>query len=298
MTKEDIFIRTAAPFRLPVYKRKKKSFASVIGTAGITLILIVYFVLIAYPLFWMIINSLKETSEIFRNSWAMPQNWLIENYKAAWNQGISRYFLNSVIVTSATSVLTVFISALGAYGFSRFHFKGSSILLVLILGGLMLSPQVSLIPLYKLIQALGIFNTYWALILPYMAYRIPFTLLLIRSFFLSIPKEIEESAYLDGCNSFGIFMKIFLPLSKPILFTGVLLTAYFSWNEFMFSIIFINDDSLKTIPAGLMAFRDLLNTDWGVLLAGLTISALPIILLFLFIQKYFVRGITSGGLKG
>ncbi|WP_370641076.1 MULTISPECIES: carbohydrate ABC transporter permease [Brevibacillus] len=294
---ETVSQQNAAPL-LPTAKKQRSRRGLTWGSSSLLVILLLYFVAIAYPLFWMVMNSLKESSEIFSDSWALPTQWLFENYVTAWEQGISAYFLNSVIVTSLTCFLTVLLSALGAYGLTRFSFRGKRLVLVLILGGLMLSPQVSLIPLYKLIQSLGLFNTYWALIIPYVAYRLPFTVLLIRAHFLTIPKEIEEAAYMDGCSSFSVFTRIFLPLSTPILLTSALLTAYFSWNEFLFSIIFIDDNKLKTIPSGLMAFRDMLQTDWGVLLAGLTISALPIILLFLFMQKYFVRGLTSGGIKG
>jgi len=166
------------------------------------------------------------------------------------------------------------------------------------MGGMMLSPQVSLVPLYKLIQLLGIHDTYFAMIFPYVAYRIPITILLIRAAFLEVPKELEESAFLDGCSTWTIFLKILVPLNKPILLTAVVLTAYYTWNEFMFALIFVDSDALKTIPAGLMQFRDALQTNWGVLMAGLMISALPIILLFIFMQKYFIRGLSSGSVKG
>ncbi|MGG2060021.1 carbohydrate ABC transporter permease [Priestia megaterium] len=275
-------------------ERKKKRYT------GVTIVyvgLIVYFIVIAYPLLWMIISSFKSTDEIFTHSWSMPHNWLIENYVTAWKSGISSYFLNSVIVTDASCFLTVLVSALGAYGLSRFEFQGKAFVLIICLGGLMLSPQVSLIPLYSIIQKLGIYNTHLALILPYVAYRIPLTILLIRAYFLSIPKELEEAARLDGCTSLGILFRIFIPMSTPILLTTTILTAYYTWNEFMFAIIFIDDDSLRTIPAGLMQFRDALQTDWGVLLAGLTISAAPIVMLFLFMQKYFIRGIANGSVK-
>ncbi len=275
-------------------ERKKKRYT------GVTIVyvgLIVYFIVIAYPLLWMIISSFKSTEEIFTHSWSMPHTWLIENYVTAWKSGISSYFLNSVIVTGASCFLTVLVSALGAYGLSRFEFQGKAFVLIICLGGLMLSPQVSLIPLYSIIQKLGIYNTHLALILPYVAYRIPLTILLIRAYFLSIPKELEEAARLDGCTSIGILFRIFIPMSTPILLTTTILTAYYTWNEFMFAIIFIDDDSLRTIPAGLMQFRDALQTDWGVLLAGLTISAAPIVMLFLFMQKYFIRGIANGSVK-
>ncbi|RDZ18081.1 ABC transporter permease [Priestia megaterium] len=275
-------------------ERKKKRYT------GVTIVyvgLIVYFIVIAYPLLWMIISSFKSTDEIFTHSWSMPHTWLIENYVTAWKSGISSYFLNSVVVTGASCFLTVLVSALGAYGLSRFEFQGKAFVLIICLGGLMLSPQVSLIPLYSIIQKLGIYNTHLALILPYVAYRIPLTILLIRAYFLSIPKELEEAARLDGCTSLGILFRIFIPMSTPILLTTTILTAYYTWNEFMFAIIFIDDDSLRTIPAGLMQFRDALQTDWGVLLAGLTISAAPIVMLFLFMQKYFIRGIANGSVK-
>ncbi|NER43481.1 carbohydrate ABC transporter permease [Bacillus megaterium NBRC 15308 = ATCC 14581] len=278
----------------PLKKEKKKRYT------GVTIVyvgLIVYFIVIAYPLLWMIISSFKSTEEIFTHSWSMPHTWLIENYVTAWKSGISSYFLNSVIVTGASCFLTVLVSALGAYGLSRFEFQGKAFVLIICLGGLMLSPQVSLIPLYSIIQKLGIYNTHLALILPYVAYRIPLTILLIRAYFLSIPKELEEAARLDGCTSLGILFRIFIPMSTPILLTTTILTAYYTWNEFMFAIIFIDDDSLRTIPAGLMQFRDALQTDWGVLLAGLTISAAPIVMLFLFMQKYFIRGIANGSVK-
>ncbi|WP_239587803.1 carbohydrate ABC transporter permease [Bacillus pakistanensis] len=271
---------------------------TILGSASIYTILIVYFIIIAYPLFWMVVNSFKTTEEIYANSWALPQAWLFSNYVHAWNTGISAYFLNSLIITVSTCLLTVFLSALGAYGLSRFEFKGKNILLIICMGGMMLSPQVSLVPLYKLIQLLGIHDTYLALILPYVAYRIPITLILIRAAFLEVPKDLEESAFLDGCNTWRILTKIFIPMNLPILLTAIVLTAYFTWNEFMFALIFVDSESLKTIPAGLMQFRDALQTNWGVLLAGLMISALPIIILFLFMQKYFVRGLSSGSLKG
>ena len=126
----------------------------------------------------------------------------------------------------------------------------------------------------------------------------PITLLLVRSYFLGIPKEIQEAAIIDGCSSFEVLWRIFLPISKPIMLTCAILVAYYSWNEFLFSIIFIDSRALKTIPSGLMVFRDALNTDYSLLFAGLTISSLPMILVFIIMQKQFIRGITAGAVKG
>ena len=162
----------------------------------------------------------------------------------------------------------------------------------------MLSAQVTLIPLYRIIQNLGLHNTYWAMILPYSAFRMSITVLLIRSYFLGIPRELQEAATIDGCSSFGVLWRIFLPISKPILMTCAILVAYYAWNEFLFSIIFIDSRALKTIPSGLMVFRDALATDYALLFAGLTISAAPMILVFIIMQKQFVRGLTAGAVKG
>ncbi|KAA6443853.1 carbohydrate ABC transporter permease [Bacillus atrophaeus] len=295
--KTDSFQLDPVPDRQTEGKRtaKRKWYA---GETSVWIFLFIYLIAIAYPLLWMVMSSFKSSEDIFANSWSLPSEWHFENYASAWNQGISSYFMNSVIVTVLTCLITVFVSAWAAYGLSRFQFKGKGFFLVICLGGLMLTPQVSLVPLYSIIQSLGLYNTYWALILPYAAYQIPFTIILIRSYFLSISKELEEAAYLDGCTSIGVFFRIFLPMSVPILVTSGILTAYHTWNEFMFAIIFIDDENLRTIPAGLMQFRDALQTDWGVLLAGLTISAAPIIILFLLMQKYFVRGIANGSVKG
>jgi raffinose/stachyose/melibiose transport system permease protein len=260
--------------------------------------LLLYFIAIAYPLFWMVINSFKNTADIFNDSWGLPKEWLFSNYATAWQQGVSSYFINSVMITVGTCLLTVLISALCAFGLTRFQIKGGKFLLLFVSAGLMFSPQSSLIPLYELIQQMGIFDTHWALILTFTAYRIPLTVLLIRSFFLSIPKELEESAYLDGATTLDVFGRIFLPMSKPILFTGVILTAYYAWNEFLFSLIFIQTEEVKPITSGLLVFKDALNTNWGVLMAGLVISALPLIVVFMLMQKYFVRGLADGSVKG
>lgn len=264
----------------------------------IALLLVIYFILVAYPLFWMVINSLKTHKEIYKDIWGMPSTLMFSNYAQAWKYGISNYFINSVIVTGSTIIAVLLMAALAAYSLARFRFKGNGLIFMMCMGGMMLSPQVTLIPLYKILQGLHIHDTYLAMIIPYAAYRIPISVMLIRSFFLTIPKELEESAALDGCSSLGVFFRIFLPMSKPILLTCTILTAYYAWNEFLYAIIFINSEKFKTIPSGLMNLRDALLTDWGILLAGMVISSLPLIVVFLLMQKQFIRGMTAGSVKG
>lgn len=269
-----------------------------VGGVIITIGLILAAIMIIYPLFWMIMSSMKSYNEIYNSVWSFPEEWLFSNYKIAWEKGISSYFINSLIVTISTIVGVVVIGSMCAFGLSRYKSKFIDIALLIVMAGMMINPQVCLIPLYVLIKKLGIHNTRLALILPYIAFRLPLAVLLIRAHFIGIPKEIEESARIDGCSPFQVYSRIFLPISKPIIFTTILLTAYYAWNEFLFAIIFIDSDALKTIPSGLMNFRDALQTEWGVLLAGMVISALPMIILLIFLQKHLVRGMTEGSVKG
>jgi raffinose/stachyose/melibiose transport system permease protein len=253
---------------------------------------------IIYPLFWLVTSGLKSNSDFFLNTWSLPEEWFWSNYKAAWDAGIGQFFLNSVLVTVVSVLAVLVLGSMAAYGLSRFQFKGQNILLILILSGLMLAPQVSLIPLYKLLQGLGLYNTYWALILPYVAFQLPFSIFLMRSYFLSIPRELEESAIIDGCNTFKVYYHIIIPMGKPIIASCALLTGMNVWNEFMFALVFVEDSSLRTIPVGLMNLRSQLNTNFGIQLAGLAISALPMVIAYIIFQKQFVRGLTAGSVKG
>ncbi|MET3696698.1 carbohydrate ABC transporter membrane protein 2 (CUT1 family) [Bacillus oleivorans] len=260
--------------------------------------LLIFACIILYPLFWMVISSFKGYQEIYNNVWALPTEWKLENYSLAWSKGISSYFFNSVYVTGLTIILTVFIGSMSAFVLSRYKNRWIDAGLLFTIGGLMMNPQVALIPLFEILTVTNLIDTHWALILTYVAYRLPLTIILIRAYFLTVPKELSESALMDGCTEFGIYWRIYLPLSVPILFTSVILTAYFAWNEFLFATVFINSSELKTIPSGLMVFRDALRTDWGVLLSGMVIATVPMILLLIFLQKYLVRGLAEGSVKG
>jgi raffinose/stachyose/melibiose transport system permease protein len=276
--------------------RKRDSF----GPAEIMVLVMLCLCLlvIAYPLFWIAMSSLKMTKDIYLSVWSLPAAPQWRNYAVAWQKGISGYFLNSLIVTCSTIIGVVTVASLCAYGLSRYRVRWLKWVLMAVMGGLMLSPQVCVIPLFGLLTRLHVRDTYLALILPYVSFRLPLTILLVRSFFLSIPKELEESATLDGCTGLQIFFHIFLPMSRPILFTSAILVAYNAWNEFLFAIIFIDSNKYRTIPAGIMSFRDNLQTDWGPLLAGMVISALPIVIFFLLVQKYLIRGVLAGSVKG
>ncbi len=167
-----------------------------------------------------------------------------------------------------------------------------------LLCGLMLAPQVSLISNYKILQGLHLYNSYAGLVFVYTAFRVPYTMFLMWSYFMTLPKDIEEAACIDGCSSFQNFAHILLPMSKPIMATGTILTVRYVWNDFLFSMVYTESAALRTIPYGLNALKSETGTEWAKLMAGMVISAIPIIVLFTFTQKYFVRGLAVGAVKG
>lgn len=277
---------------------KNNKFSYKFQKSIILITLSIYVLIILTPMLWVLISSLKSNAEFFSSPLSLPNKLQFNNYLKAWKTGLSQYFINSVIVTSISVFLTVFIAASASYGLTRFNFKGKKIIFYLILAGLLLSPQVALLPLFKLLNEFKIYNTYWALIFPYIGFNLPFLVFLMRAYFMSFPKEIEESAYLDGCTTFGVFFKIVLPISKPIIATAVIVSSRLIWNEYLFALAFINDKSLMTIPVGLTNFQSSLETDYTSLMAGIVIAAIPMVLIFIILQKHFVRGLTAGGVKG
>lgn len=251
-----------------------------------------------YPLLWLALNSLKTEVQMFQNTWSLPTELHWEHYTRAWQYGIAKYFLNSVLVTAVSVFLVVLISTMAAYALSRFRFRGQTLFLFLILGGLMLAPGVSLIPLFRILVKLKLYNTYFAMILPDVAFGIPFTTFLLRGFLLELPRDFEEAANIDGAGPVGVFRHIIVPLCRPIVASVTVLEAMRVWNEFMFAQTFIESDKLRTLPVGITAFSSALRTEWTSIMAGLVIAALPMVLLFVLAQRHLVRGLTAGGVKG
>ncbi len=276
--------------------KKRRTFG--IGEIICSILLALFAIIIIYPLFWVLMSSLKDYNGIFNNVWGIPENFMWQNYADAWNKGISGYLINSLIVTSTTIIGVVLLASMCAFGLVHLKGRLGTVLFAMSVGGMLLSPQVCLMPLYILLRNLGLHDTLGAMIVPYIAFRLPMSILLIRSFFIEIPKELEESAIIDGCSMPRVYASIYMPLSKPIISTSVIVTAYYAWNELLFATMFVDSTEFKTIPIGLMAFRGALETNWGVVLAGMVIACTPVIILFLAMQKNFIRGMTSGAVKG
>lgn len=274
------------------------SIASAVWRTIAYIVLVVLAVSIIYPLVWMALNGFKSNAELFSDPWTLPSTWRWDNFAKAWNLGVVRYLLNSIIVTVGSVVATVLVSAMAAYALTRQRLPFGGPITVVLLGGMMLAPTVALIPLFRLLQALRIFDTYWALVILYTAFRISFTVFLIRAYMITLSKEIEDAAVVDGANRWQIFWLVIMPLSRPIIVSAALLQALFAWNEFVFALVFINNGDLKTLPVGLLAMQGRVLSDWPVLFAALTMASIPMILLFLAGQRQFIRGLAEGFGKG
>lgn len=251
-------------------------------------------VVVLYPLLWMVLNGFKENAELFGNPFALPVAWNWENYVDAWNRGVDNYLMTSVLVTITSTVATVFISAWAAFGLTRVNIPFSRTIVTLILGGLMLAPTVALVPLVKLFQSLGLYNTFWALLILYTAFRIPFTTFLIRAYMIDLPREVDEAAEVDGASKATTFWKIILPMCKPIIVSTVILHVLFAWNEYLFAMVFTSGTEMQTLPMGLTSLMSKHGTDYPVVFAGMAIAALPVVLLFFAGQRYFIKGLADG----
>lgn len=267
---------------------------SVIGKLLLAGFLLGLVIIVVYPLLWMVMSSLKSNSEILGNPFALPSTLDFSSYGRAWSSGVGAYLFNSVLVTGLSVIATTLFSSWAAYGLTRITIPFSKTVLMLIVGGLMLAPTVALVPLVRLMQSWGLYDTQWALIILYTAFRIPFTTFLIRSYMIDLPIDVDEAALLDGATRGQIFWRIILPMCTPIIVSAVILQVLFAWNEFLFALVFIGDDALKTLPVGLATLSSRAVTDFPSVFAGMTIAAVPMIVLFFLGQKYFIRGLSEG----
>ncbi|MBU9711623.1 carbohydrate ABC transporter permease [Evansella tamaricis] len=259
--------------------------------------------LMLYPILWMAVSSLKPEHEIFLNSASLiPSEIKWENYVQGWSgfgkYGFDLFFKNSMIVTSLSVVGALFSSSLVAFAFARLKFKFQGALFACLLATVMLPMQVTLIPQYILFHNLNWVNTFLPLVVPAFIGGSPFFIFLMVQFIRGIPRELDEAAIIDGCSWYGVFWYIILPLCKPALVTVMIFQFMWTWDDFLSPLIYLQDTNLYTMALGLRAFSDPDNlTAWGPLIAMSTVSLIPQFILFLFCQKYLVKGIATTGIK-
>lgn len=274
---------------------------------GLHGILAVYAVIVIYPLFWVAIASFKTSTEISQNPWGMPGELRWSNYVTAWqgdpaggDVGLASAFLNSVMVTTISLAFILLIGAMAAYVLARFVFTGSGILYNVFLFGMMFPVFLGIIPLYLLLNSVGLLNTFPGLILVYVAYSLSFTIFIMTGFFKTLPGELAEAGAIDGCSHFGVFWKIMLPLARPGLITAGIFNAFGLWNEYPLALVLLTDTQKMTLPLAIasMAQKQHYQTDWGALFAGLVIVLVPTLVGYIFYQRRITEGLTAGAVKG
>ncbi len=252
-----------------------------------------------FPLLWMISSSLKTQEQIFRDMSLWPKEFHFENYYQAWMEGgFGRYFLNSILYTTSVVVGIVVVSSLAAYAFSRFRFPGRNILFVMFIAAMMIPIPGSFVPLYVLLYKLHLRNTAIGYILCMINVSLSTSIFLLKTFFDKMPKELEDAARIDGCSKLGMWWHVALPLSKPVLAVVVVFNALNVWNEYVLALIIFDSKPLMPLQVALTTFQGEFITRYPLLMAGLTITALPIIIVYLLMQKYIVKGVTQGAVVG
>ncbi len=264
-----------------------------------------YILLVIVTLLWLvpfgqaILTSLRSYNDIMIHGFfSWPKTISLNSYKEAWIRGgLSKYLPNSFIITIPSLVFTLILSSLSAYALARFRFRGNRALYFMYVGGTMLPFQVLMLPVFRLTNALGLYDTYWGLIAFHTAFQLGFCTFLLRNYMRTIPGEILEAARIDGCGEFRIWWQIMTPLTLPAL--AALATLEFTWifNDYLWAIILLRSDSLKPVTAGLATLQGQYVTDWTVIVAGALLATIPTVIVFLFLQRYFIEGLTLGAKK-
>ncbi|PYM31838.1 MAG: hypothetical protein DME15_15905 [Candidatus Rokuibacteriota bacterium] len=254
----------------------------------------------AFPLFWMVSTSLKPSGEIFATPPRLiPAHPTLENFRRLLTDtSFLTFFKNSAIVSLTTVALTLVVSALGAYGLTRFSFAGRDKVAGLILLTYMFAPIMIIIPFYILVRLLGIANTRLALVLSYTTFCLPFCLWLLRAFFQSIPLELEEAALVDGADRGRAVWYVVLPLALPGLIAAAIFTFILAYNDFLFALVLISSDELKTLPVGVNDLFNATIVDWGMIMAAGVMITAPAVAFFVAVQRYLIQGWGAGGVKG
>jgi multiple sugar transport system permease protein len=252
-----------------------------------------------FPVVWMISSSFKKNSEIF----AYPPSLLTDGFSADAYISILtdpeklRFFANSYLVALSVTALTVVVAVLAAYSFSRYEFTGRKSLNLIILSVQAVPPITLLIPFFSLIVTLRLYNTYQGLILTYMVFTLPYAIIMMTAYFNTLPKELDEAAKIDGANPLKILTRVILPISVPAMVSVGTYTFMIAWNEYLFALTLTRTTDMRTVPIGIQLLMGQMSYEWNEMMAMSVLGAIPILLLFLFFQRYFIGGLTAGGIK-
>jgi raffinose/stachyose/melibiose transport system permease protein len=255
-------------------------------------------IVMLYPIFMMVLSGFKTTPEIFMSPFSMPKKFNTENFQVIWEKtNVPRYFLNSIIVTVSSIALLLITGTMAAYAISRYKFRSALMVSLFFLSGLMLPLRLAIIPLFIQLKFLGLIDSLLGLIFIYTAMSLPATVFILTGFLRSLPKELEDSARMDGASELRIMLDIMVPLVSPALVIAGIYSAVPIWNDFFFPLIFIQSPEWKTLAQGLTTFFGEYSINYGVLYAGLSLASLPMIFIFIIQSRRFIAGMTAGALK-
>ncbi|EFM08788.1 binding-protein-dependent transport systems inner membrane component [Paenibacillus curdlanolyticus YK9] len=266
------------------------------------LALVLWALAVLYPLLWTLLSTLKDNSQFLAGRpWALPKSPLHwEHFSYVWRTyHFNDYFLNSVYVTTVSSVLAILLSATTAYVFSRFEFRGRRLMYGVYMAAMMIPMILGLVPLFFLLDDLGLINKLTGLIIVYTAWSLPFGVFVLGGFFRSLPKELEEAAYVDGSGYFRTLFQIMIPMARSGIVSIAIMNALNNWNEYVMGTIFVNDPSKYTLPVGISIMQAEMQyrVEWGPLFAGLLISMVPVVFVYIFFQRRIAEGIIAGAIK-
>jgi len=261
-------------------------------------LLVVALVVAAYPVFWMITTGVKGPEDA-SDWWGLPRTIRLANFSDVWGTGrFLAYFVNSALVTGASVVLTVGLGAPAGYAIARMAFRGRAWVFLVFLAGMMVPVHVTLIPLLKFLELLGLYDTRAGLVAVYVAWSLPVAVVLFAGFFREVPAELEEAAALDGCGAWGTFFYVAVPLAKPAVVGVSVLTLVNVWNEFIFALVLLQDPGKWTLPLGVQNLRGEFGSDVPLMAAALTIAVVPPLVVYAIAQRHLVRGLTAGAIRG
>jgi raffinose/stachyose/melibiose transport system permease protein len=256
-------------------------------------------IIVLIPLLAAVINGFKSNAELMAHPFGLPGTWQWDNYSSVLQSpAFWRQLLNSTLVMGATAIGVLVLASMPAFVFSRMTFRGRDLLFNFFTLGLLFPITVAILPLYITLRQMSLVDSLWGIILPQIAFGLPGNILILRGFFATVPRELDEAAAIDGCSSAGFFVRVLLPLMRPALASVVVLTMVGSWNNFFLPLLVLNTETLYTLPLGIMQFQGQFGTDWGRVLAFVSLALVPTIIFYLFAERQIVAGLTAGAIKG
>lgn len=259
---------------------------------------IVWLILTVYPLIFVTMTGFKTNAEFFASLWSLPQKLNLTNFSRVLQTGFHRFFLNSLFISIASVLIIIITGAMASYAISRFKYKFSYLVFSLFLAGMMIPIHVTLVPVYKMTQSFGLYDTLFGLMGPYVAFHLPISIFILTGFMQDIPRDMEEAAYIDGANTWQIFAKVILPLSKPAISTIAIYNCLMLWNEFIYALVLISSRHNWNLTMGLWNFEGEFGIHIPLVMAALTLSILPVVILYAFMQDKITEGMMAGAIKG